>query len=315
MSEMIVVITMVIANENEDEWIHSPWPNNLFKTKTHVVTVDKDYKVKPYNLTKVMDVSSFRDNIGNFKIVVLRGWASGHFVETINYSFKDILPLIAIHAGGNEKSEAKRQLGETVSNLKTAIDKAQFYSMGGGSPLTPAIQQLAEALTKDKGSIEDAYKKLLGELKKNNTHSLLSLFLPLDIDMQALADKKVDKVKYLQDMKKGLDELYKLPEYKDREKEKHYRWKLSEMWRLLKENEDLKNNATLCRLAGLDDSEPEKSPIHVFLESLDTGRKDNKGVEADYLFKPFNFKIEVNIKERELNSFHDWFCALADCLK
>ena len=155
---------------------------------------------------------------------------------------------------------------------------------------------------------------------------ILHIFLPLDIYMQALetAEKKDD---YLKDMHTDLEKLYDSEKYMDKEKKEHYRQKLYDLWFLLepsKENErraspeakkltSIDNNPpdNLLKLARLGNGIPEESPIYKFLGVLDTGMD----VTAEDLCKPFNLEIEVNGKKEEIKSFHNWYCALASCLR
>jgi len=153
--------------------------------------------------------------------------------------------------------------------------------------------------------------------KKRVIPPLLHLFLPLDIDMQALKMIKNNTEKA---------QKYREEMFQTRSSDKHYRQKLYDLWYLLGEKGDgtlkpspeayklipigdLKGKNTLRRLAGLDNKNPKESPIYKFLEYLDTVMKDNKSIanEITYLLKPFN---ENNIK-----SFYDWYRALDECLK
>lgn len=163
---------------------------------------------------------------------------------------------------------------------------------------------------------------------------LLHLFLPLDIDMQALADKKVDKQKYLQEMKHDLADLYKSGEYAGKDKNKHYRQKFYDLWYLLgrkeylgkiKKSASVKVNSLtpidnpsndLLNLSGFDNGDPKESPIYKFLESLDAIKVNGKDLAKvkDYLLEPFKNK-GLKINDEEINSFHDWYCALAKCLR
>ena len=161
--------------------------------------------------------------------------------------------------------------------------------------------------------------------------TLLHLFLPLDIDMQALEIIKDDPgevKKYLWgDKDRDIEGMFE-----SREGNEHYRQKLYDLWHLLGKQDYLRqigkkasskverftpidnSSPLLQKLAGLDD-DPKESPVYNFLESLDTGKKDDRDVTAEDLCMPFNLKIEVNGKKEEIKSFHNWYCALASCLR
>ena len=178
--------------------------------------------------------------------------------------------------------------------------------------------------------------KSLSSIKKkdeiSNTISFLRhLFLPLDIDMQALETTE-NKNSYLNDIYADLEELYNLDKYKGGDKNDHYRQKLYDLWHLLERSEENKRRASLeakkltsidnppdalLKLAGLDSGKPEKYPIHQFLESLDKRKKDGNDLarEVDYLLAPFESRKLKGCDGKEINSFHDWYCALDLCLK
>jgi len=121
--------------------------------------------------------------------------------------------------------------------------------------------------------------------------------------------------------------------FENRESDEHYRQKLYDLWHLLGKKYYLRQigkNASskvenltpidnphddLLKLAGLSNGNPKGFAIYTFLESLDTGKKDDRDITAEDLCKPFNLVIEVNGKKEEIKSFHNWYCALASCLR
>lgn len=136
---------------------------------------------------------------------------------------------------------------------------------------------------------------------------ILRIFLPLDIDMQALEAAK-DKEGYLSDMYKDLESLYKSVKNKD----EHFRQKLYDLWYFLdpekykeKASHDAKNfdpipvdkTENLKLHAGFNCKKPEESPVYKFFESLDN--------------KLLGGKFKVN----DGYSFHDWYRKLGECLK
>ena len=159
---------------------------------------------------------------------------------------------------------------------------------------------------------------------------LIHLFLPLDIDMQALETTE-NKESYFNDMYADLEELYKSGKYKDGKSDEHYRQKVYDLWYLLDPSPKNKNRASpeaikltpidkpsddLLKLAELGNGSPKKSPIYKFFESLDERKKDGNDLkeDVDYLLTPFK-SSKLKIGNNEINSFHDWYCALAECLR
>lgn len=140
---------------------------------------------------------------------------------------------------------------------------------------------------------------------------ILRIFLPLDIDRQALEAAK-DKEGYLADMYKDLESLYKSGKNKD----EHFRQKLYDLWYFFepeqytgKGSRDAKNfepipkdkTENLRLLAGLNCKKPEESPIYKFFESL-----DKKNLEG---------KFFTGFKVTDDYSFHEWYRKLGECLK
>ena len=194
------------------------------------------------------------------------------------------------------------------------------------------IKELAEVLKSDINKAKEMFDNLCEYIKKKSTELtpafLLHLFLPLDIDMQALQATKNPK-DYLNDIYTDLDKLYKSGKYKEGKIDEHYRQKLYDLWYLLEPSKENNRRASpeakkltstdnphddLLKLAGLSNGKSEEFPVYNFLESLDTRKKDDMDVTAEDLCKPFNLEIEVNGKKKEINSFHNWYCALASCL-
>lgn len=193
-----------------------------------------------------------------------------------------------------------------------------------------AVESWAELKDRFSKNIDNGLEEKENLIKATKKH-LLHSFLPLDIDMQALADERVtDKKKYLQDMIKDLDELYNSEEYAGKDKKEHYCQKLYDLWYLLGQKEYLEEigkkasskveNLTpidnpldpLKTLAGLNNADPMESPIYKFLKSLDTCKKDDKNVTVASLCEPFK---DWKINDKNIKSFHDWYCALAEYLR
>jgi len=179
--------------------------------------------------------------------------------------------------------------------------------------------------------IKQAFLALFEILNKSPIDKLFIHFLPLDIDMQALEIIKDDagKIeKYLWG-DKDIEGMFE-----SREGDEHYRQKLYGLWHLLGKKDYLRqigkkpsskvehlapiDNPSPCiqQLAGLENGNGEESPIYKFLESLDERKKVGNDLkeDVDYLLTPFK-SIELKIGDDEINSFQDWYCALASCLR
>jgi len=154
---------------------------------------------------------------------------------------------------------------------------------------------------------------------------LIHLFLPLDIDMQALETTE-NKESYFNDMYADLEELYKSGKYKYGKSDEHYRQKVYDLWYLLDPSPKNKNRASpeakkltsidnppdaLLKIAGLGNRIPEEFLIYKFLEAL-----DGKKTEAiNYFLAPFESSGLKGCDGKEIKSFHNWYCALALCLR
>jgi len=257
--------------------------------------------------------------------------------------------LIISHIGW--RSNWKLENVETACNylLENINQNKVKYELKGGISNGPDFQKKGEryfnftcyisdceTIIENSLSEEECFNKFLELSKKKSTEickaRLLHLFLPLDIDMQALEmiqndPEKVNKY-LLGDKDRDIEGMFE-----GREGDEHYRQKLYDLWHLLGKQDYLgqigKNASSeveictpidnssplLQKLAGLDDYDPKESPVYNFLESLDTRKKDDMDVTAEDLCKPFNLEIEVNGKKEEIKSFHNWYCVLASCLR
>lgn len=182
-----------------------------------------------------------------------------------------------------------------------------------------AVYKLLDSLSKRDIAISNVFEQLKKEAVNCTTLYLLHSFLPIDIDMQALADpRNKDKKGYLEKMYKDNDKLYKRD---------HYIQKLYDLWYLLGEkppqSDDWKPsaeakkvikindpNSNLLKVAGLHNGKPKESPIFKFLQPL-----DDKSIVPSETFKvDFSFEIHGTGKSR-VESFHDWFIALDTSLR
>lgn len=195
-----------------------------------------------------------------------------------------------------------------------------------------AVESWAELKDRFLKNIDNGLEGKENFIKVTKEH-LFHLFLPLDIDMQALAEIKDDKEKVRRYLH-GDSEMDGMLQGKSNE---HYRQKLYDLWHILnydyssipnaKPSKEVKNlpkiedshpaYPCLRKLAGLDcNCNPINSPIYRFLKALDEGRWADIELtnKTDSLWKLFSDK-GVTINDKGISPFHDWYCALADCLK
>lgn len=182
-------------------------------------------------------------------------------------------------------------------------------------------------------SLEEGLRNL--PLKKNREkveqviHYLLCLFLPLDIDMQALEiikDNQGEVKNYLWgDKDRDIEGMFE-----GSEGDEHYRQKLYDLWHLLGKKEYLEQigksasskvlsltpidnpSPSIQQLAGLNNRDLKESQIYNFFESLDTAKKNSTDITANDLCKPFK---DMKVNDEEIKSFPKWYRALAKELR
>jgi len=222
-----------------------------------------------------------------------------------------------------------------LSDIRKEAEKAKLFKLVVGSFDTTKIKSCFR-LDKSPLDFNSIYNCLSGESKKaeidKTIYQILHLFLPLDIDMQTLEILKDDagKIeKYLWgDKHTDIEGMFE-----SREGDEHYRQKLYDLWHLLGKQDYLTqidkstsseienlmpiNNPSLSlqKLAGFNNRAPKESQIYKFFESIDTAKKDDMDVTAEDLCKPFNLEVEVSGKKEKIKSFHNWYCALASCMR
>jgi hypothetical protein len=142
-------------------------------------------------------------------------------------------------------------------------------------------------------------------------NALLHLFLPLDIDMQALGLLWEDWQKPEKDRRYNKDPVDYLKAILKDAHENHYKNKF-------KEAKDFINSITYAKLQtllkdkkyiGNDDG---SSILYGFLECLDNLKEK---VESSDLFKDDVQEMLRYFKNNGYDSFHDWYCALAEYLR
>lgn len=228
---------------------------------------------------------------------------------------------------------SKNIMDDQKKDLNTLFpDKCMFseYSHSQGNIIYENSAKLISA--SNSSEFANALKKIIDEIngdnKKKRNACILKRFLPLEIDMQALAEEKVDKEKYLQEMAKDIDELYS----SEKKKKTHYRRKLYDLWYLLGQKEWHKKRkleyspeleeftpietsaSELCELADVNNGKPDVPfSIRNFLNMLDTNTIENKVKEICKL----NITVpgKENNKTKEINLFHKWYCKLGEYLK
>ncbi|MFQ5455624.1 MAG: hypothetical protein ACE5EA_05380 [Nitrospirota bacterium] len=160
------------------------------------------------------------------------------------------------------------------------------------------------------------------------TNEIFCLFLPLDIDMQALAEILNDgKLENSKKEKKIIDYLTTEEEpkgmFKDNlENNVDYKKKLNVAQKKAKETEKVKNNDIIRRLLGLENKED--SRILKFMELLNSKKdevKKNGKIPIEnakdiinYFSQNGGWKVK-GANPEVIKSFHDWYRVLDSCLR
>lgn len=165
-------------------------------------------------------------------------------------------------------------------------------------------------------AIEKAESRKIRENMEFCKSYLLHLFLPLDIDMQALEILSNKK-----DNGETIDYLTNADDGMLRDKTVNYKEKLEKARKEIAEVPEFKDNPVLKKLLGMD---TEKSKISEFLFLLDEKKQKviNGGTIEDsdiidiiaHFSKDGGWKVE-GAKPEIITSFHNWYCALAECLR
>jgi hypothetical protein len=316
--EIIIIVTRMKGTDNEFKFYFG-------NGEKKCVVLQYDNQAKHFN--------SIPDNsfIANSKIIFFNGRAKSSYndfkkmIEQLLLSNKNI--LIALHPGGRSNHDHARK----ILNLPDNISSVE-YTIGGAvdtsdNPIVILGKSIGKRMKGENAdNLEDkitAVRNLI--IKKNPVlPNLLHLFLPLDIDMQALEmicndenlkveDKKVQKIKdYLLDTEIGM--------LKD--ESVNYHKKLEDAKGMIKGVDELKNNNTLQKLLEL---KLEDDKISGFLKLLDDTKQSiivsNSDLSDDdlknviqYFGRDGGWEIE-GATPKIIISFHDWYCALAACLK
>ncbi len=293
------------ANDRNIQWVIEKLDSSQFQKR--------DYK----EISKVALKVEVKDISQVQAVIYHAGGSGGVSVEQAGINIDELLSFrsekdsfIYLSDGPNYRDIGKKdkalKIVDTSSNFKEDIKKIIEY----------------ESIS--------CYDAILRYCKKKaeiiSFSLLLHLFLPLDIDMQALEMIQGDseKVKKYLWGDKDVEGMFQ-----SRKGDEHYRQKLYDLWYLIgekppednkwKPSEEAKkltpiNNPdhNLRKLTGLDNGRTEESQIYKFFKFLDTCKKNDKNVTAASLSKPFK---DWKINDREINSFHNWYSELASCFK
>lgn len=227
------------------------------------------------------------DNVG----VTERGGNAYDFIIKHKDDIK--IPFVIYSASKNE---------DQVNELRKKTSYFYGWYLKGSTidykNLLNAIKQCSNA-----GTVKQEYFKIL------NVFQLLHLFLPLDIDMQALAiiHKVEDKKRADKDI---LDYLINSKEPQGMLRNRSgYKAKLTEALDTVKKVKELKNKEDIQNLL-----EARKG----FLEMLDKMKVEVGRATSENAAKA-TVNNYLNSKENKfwenVNSFHAWYCALAECLR
>lgn len=152
---------------------------------------------------------------------------------------------------------------------------------------------------------------------------ILSFFLPLDIDMQALQilfnDEELSKEVKFQKIK---DYLINADDSMLRDKTVDYVGKLRKAQEETNKIQKLVDNKILKELLGIGTNNSKISDFFLLLDEkkqkIINGRTIEDSEMNDIIThfpKDSGWKVKGAKPEIIINSFHDWYCALADCLR
>lgn len=236
---------------------------------------------------------------------------------------KESVSLIIYHiniSGGSDQSGVKN----AVSSIKEWRNVPLLTISAGGGVLLGLAEEGGSDATCSINVFYNKWKSCNGEenalirwikessieLKKNRAiRNILALFLPIDIDMQALKVINEDKRnEYLTNESNGML----------RDENVIYEKLLKKTLDIL-DGIHINNKNTVEKLLGIGN----RSKIKEFFILLDTRKQTVKnfgsltGNEIDGIINHFStdggWEVE-GAKPEIIKSFHDWYCALAECL-
>ncbi|MBF8275355.1 MAG: hypothetical protein HW390_428 [Candidatus Brocadiaceae bacterium] len=163
---------------------------------------------------------------------------------------------------------------ESGSAIKEAKEQPWFDIVGSGS-------DILKYFTDNEWDIEKCIKNLPKIKAVEKLRLILTLFLPLDIDLQALTDERLtDKSKYLKEMLSDVEDSFFMNKFENSRKgiegitDENYGKKLNDLF------------------------DKNSFDIHNFLNSLDKRKANLMGEELNEKFW------------EDITSFHDWYSQL-----
>ncbi len=217
--------------------------------------------------------------------------------------------LIISHIGWRSNWDVDKIDSGCRNLIESLIDNKVSYELKGGVSNGPDFQRAAdkyfdftcyisdcETIIENSRSEEECFNKFLELSKKKSIErlksQLLHLFLPLDIDMQAL---EILNKKKKNGEKAKRSEEYLAEMYEDKIK---YSQKLLDLQEKAKELPQEIDKDHFNKLCGITNEN-----VYKFFEMLDRKETDHN--------KLLKHKWGIN----GVTSFHDWFCKLAECLR
>lgn len=178
----------------------------------------------------------------------------------------------------------------------------------GDENLYPKIESVVSGIVNLDESTTSNFKELCEFIKKKSNENLkayfLHLFLPLDIDMQALEILWNDGEK-----RKANKHIEYLKEMLENAIGDHYKSKFDKTKKLIDEITDGKLKTRLLKVIG---GKENNQVLYGFLECVDNLKEKeeySKLVDKDVQ------ELHEYFKTKGHDSFHDWYCALAECLR
>lgn len=318
MSNKIIMVTRINIQNFSDEWT-AIWGLDQEKEISYVNNDGLHYdKPSSYDITLIHG-SFYKENMAALKSKIK---LDDNYEGTI----------IRIHYGGGQEPSALKN---------NDVYDFGFYSTSANEE---QYREIADKFKKNK--YENAKKTLLQLLQIKKTpieclsllkHRIAHLFLSLDIDLQGIADvKKDDKVNYLGDVLNKKPDTYYRQQLVDLQ---FMVAKVSDNNPFIKEElltdgksikeliADKKDEVQdlwklLLALSGLEEKDDKviisKSlEIHEFVVMMDQKTtKVNQGdvnEVLDFFKKDEGWSVK-GANPTPILSFHDWFCALDDCL-
>jgi hypothetical protein len=277
-------VMVIFTTPNKEEECENTWgfPNIKWDSKN---SWDKERRLVVYNGYKIYDNDRDHDKFAEFiskesKKIINSTDTDGEFLILVHAKPKDMLNKISLNSS-------------TINNKKIYILDSHPYEEKG------LIDSLATAIKKNDRNgwiqpFDNLWTSCIKGESQEEINEILRLFLPLDIDMQALEilAKKKENRKKVKDPKEYLEEMYA--------DNIDYIQKLKELQakvNTIGEIEEI-NKERLKKLAGISNEK-----VSQFFKKLG-GKKNDSDEFLDHFWG-----IDG------VNSFHDWYCVLSSCLR